>query len=152
VRPLACVTLIALLALSCAARVPLDVVRDPRFNYPPAEATAVRVYRVLPSAEYEVIGEVRGRIAAGVTMEQIERSLREEAARIGATGVVLVVQERLTERKVQRPAVGSRQPVGTSGARGGGVAAVPPQTGAMEEVIIRVHEKEIAGVVIRFKK
>ncbi len=141
-----------MLAAGCAA--PLmapTLVRDPKFNYPATEAKAVTVYTSPPAADYEVIGEVRARVAANVPMARIEESLKEEAAKIGATGIVIVVEDRVTEQKVQRPAAGSQQPVGTSGT-GGGVATLPTQTGRTEEITIRVREKEITGVVIRFKK
>jgi hypothetical protein len=129
------------------------VVRDRKFSYPATEARAVTVYRNPPASDYEVIGEMRARVPAAVPMEQVEASLKEEAAKIGATGVVIVVEDRVTERKVQRPAAGAQQPIGTSGTPGGsGVATLPTQTGRTEEITIRVHEKEITGVVIRSKK
>lgn len=146
--------LAVVLAAGCAA--PLitpTVVRDPKFNYPATDAKAVTIYTNPPAAEYEVIGEVRTRVSANTPMDRVEAALKEEAAKIGATGVVMVVKGVVTEQKIQRPAAGSQQPIGTSGAPGGGgVATLPTQTGRTEEVTIQIHEKEITGVVIRFKK
>ena len=141
-------------AAGCAAPlVTSTVVREPKFNYLATEAKAVTIYRSPPAADYEVIGEIRARVPATVPMDQVEASLKEEAAKIGATGVVIVVEDRVTEQKVQRPAAGAQQPIGISGTPGGGgVATLPTQTGRTEEITIRVHEKEITGVVIRFKK
>lgn len=102
------------------------------------------IYTSPPSGEYEVIGEVRARVAADVPMDRLEASLKEEAAAIGANGVVIVVRERVTEQKIQLPAA-AHQPIGA------GAVAVPP-TRQTEEITIRVHQKEITGVVIRFKK
>ena len=142
-----------MLAAGCAAPlVAPTVVRDPKFNYLATEAKAVTIYRSPPAADYEVIGEIRARVPATVPMDQVEASLKEEAAKIGATGVVIVVEDRVTEQKVQRPAAGAQQPIGTSGTPGGGVATLPTQTGRTEEITIRVHEKEITGVVICSKK
>ncbi len=150
---LARLALAALLAAGCAAPVAVSVVRSPQYNYPATDARAVAIHTSPPAADYEVIGEVRTRVAASVPMDQVEASLKEEAARIGADAVVVVVQDRFTEQKVQRPAAGAQQPVGISGAPGGGgVATLPTPTGQMEEITIRVHEKEITGVVIRLKK
>jgi hypothetical protein len=145
--------LVAVLTAGCAAPVAVNVVRNPQFNYSATDAKAVAIHSSPPAAEYEVIGEVRTRVSAGVPMDQVEASLKEEGARIGANAVVIVVKDVVTEQKIQRPAAGSQQPIGTSGAPGGGgVATLPTQTGRTEEVTIRVHEKEITGVVIRFKK
>ena len=143
-----------MLAAGCAAAlVAPTVVRDRKFNYPATEARAVTIYTRPPAADYEVIGEVRGRVPATAPMDQVEALLKEEAAKIGATGVLIVVEDRVTERKVQRPAAGAQQPIGTSGTPGGsGVATLPTQTARTEEITIRVHEKEITGVVIRSKK
>ena len=144
--------LAAVLAAGCAAPILApSVVRDPKFNYPATQASAVAIYANPPAAEYEVIGEVRTRVSANTPMDRVEAALKEEAAKIGANGVVMVVKDVVTERKVQRPAARSEQPVGTSGT-GGGVATLPTQTGRTEEITIRVHEKEITGVVIRSKK
>ena len=146
--------LAVVLAAACAA--PLitpTVVRDSRFNYPATDPKAVTIYTRPPTADYDVIGEVRARVPATVPMDQVEASLKEEAAKIGATGVVIVVEDRVTEQKIQRPAAGAQQPIGTSGTPGGGgVANLPTQTGRTEEITIRVHEKQITGVVIRSKK
>lgn len=143
----------AVLTAGCAGPVAVNVVRNPQFNYSATDAKAVAIHSSPPAAEYEVIGEVRTRVSAGVPMDQVEASLKEEGARIGANAVVIVVKDVVTEQKIQRPAAGSQQPVGTSGTPGGGgVATLPTQTGRTEEVTIRVHEKEITGVVIRFKK
>ena len=143
-----------MLAAGCAAQmVAPTVVRDSRFNYPATDPKTVTIHMSPPSAEYEVIGEVRARVPATAPMDQVEASLKEEAAKIGATGVVIVVEDRVTEQKVQRPAAGAQQPIGTSGTPGGGgVANLPTQTGRTEEITIRVHEKQITGVVIRSKK
>ncbi|MBI3625436.1 MAG: hypothetical protein HY215_04730 [Candidatus Rokubacteria bacterium] len=141
-----------MLAVGCAAPLAPNIVRYPQFNYPPTDAKAVTIYKEPPPAQYEAIGEVRTRIPANAPMDQFEQALREEAAKIGANGVVMVVQDRVTEQKIQRPVMGAQQPVGASSTPGGGVATLPAQTGRMEEVTIRVHEKEITGVVIRFKK
>ena len=143
-----------MLAAGCAAPlVAPTLVRDPQFNYPSTDARAVTIYKDPPAADYEVIGEVRTRVPATIPMDQVEASVKEEAAKIGATGVVIVVEDRVTEQKVQRPAAGAQQPIGTSGTPGGGgVATLPTQTGRTEEITIRVHEKQITGVVIRFKK
>jgi len=152
-RALARFALVAVLTAGCAAPVAVNVVRNPQFNYSATDAKAVAIHSSPPAAEYEVIGEVRTRVSAGVPMDQVEASLKEEGARIGANAVVIVVKDVVTEQKIQRPAAGSQQPIGTSGAPGGGgVATLPTQTGRTEEVTIRVHEKEITGVVIRFKK
>ena len=140
-----------MLAAGCAA--PLiapTVVRDSRFNYLATEAKAVTVYTSPPAADYDVIGEVRARVPATAPMDQVEASLKEEAAKIGATGVVIVVEDRVTEQKIQRPAAGAQQPI-PSGTGAGGVA-LPTQINRTEEITIRVHEKEITGVVIRLKK
>lgn len=140
-----------MLATGCAAPlVAPTVVRDRKFNYPATEAKAVSVYTSPPTADYEVIGEVRARVPATVPMDQVEALLKEEAAKIGATGVVIVVEDRVTEQKIQRPAAGAQQPI-PSGTGAGGVA-LPTQIGRTEEITIRVHEKEITGVVIRLKK
>ena len=152
-RALARFALVAVLTAGCAAPVAVNVVRNPQFNYSATDAKAVAIHSSPPAAEYEVIGEVRTRVSAGVPMDQVEASLKEEGARIGANAVVIVVKDVVTEQKIQRPAAGSQQPIGTSWAPGGGgVATLPTQTGRTEEVTIRVHEKEITGVVIRFKK
>lgn len=152
-RALARFALVAVLTAGCAGPVAVNVVRNPQFNYSATDAKAVAIHSRPPAAEYEVIGEVRTRVSAGVPMDQVEASLKEEGARIGANAVVIVVKDVVTEQKIQRPAAGSQQPIGTSGAPGGGgVATLPTQTGRTEEVTIRVHEKEITGVVIRFKK
>ena len=152
-RALARFVLVAVLTAGCAGPVAVNVVRNPQFNYSATDAKAVAIHSSPPAAEYEVIGEVRTRVSAGVPMDQVEASLKEEGARIGANAVVIVVKDVVTEQKIQRPAAGSQQPIGTSGAPGGGgVATLPTQTGRTEEVTIRVHEKEITGVVIRFKK
>ncbi len=151
-KKLAALGLAGLLAAACVAPLAPNIVRYPQFNYPPTDAKAVTIYKDPPRAEYEVIGEVRTRIPANSPMDQFEQALREEAAKIGANGVVMVVQDRVTEQKIQRPVAGAQQPVGTSSTPGGGVATLPAQTGRMEEVTIRVHEKEITGVVVRFKK
>ena len=142
------------LAAGCAAPlVAPTLVRDPQFSYPSTDAKAVTIYKDPPAADYEVIGGVRTRVPATVPMDQVEAAVKEEAAKIGASGVVLIVKDIVTEQKVQRPVTGPQQPIGTTGAPGaGGVAAVPTQTGRTEEITIRVHEKEITGVVIRFKK
>ena len=146
--------LTVVLAVGCATQmVAPTVVRDPRFNYPATDPKTVTIHMSPPSAEYEVIGEVRARVPATAPMDQVETSLKEEAAKIGATGVVIVVEDRVTEQKIQRPAAGAQQPIGTSGTPGGGgVATLPTQTGQTEEITIRVHEKQITGVVIRSKK
>ncbi len=144
--------LVGLLASACAAPLVPRIARSPQFNYPPTEPNAVVIYKDPPPVEYEVIGEVRARVPADTPTDRLEAALKEEAAKIGATGLVVVVQDRVTEQKVQRPAASSQQSVGTTGAPGGGVATIPTQTGRMEEVTIRVHEKEITGVVIRSKK
>ena len=152
-RALARSALVAVLTAGCAGPVAVKVIRNPQFNYSATDANAVAIHSSPPAAEYEVIGEVRTRVSAGVPMDQVEASLKEEGAQIGANAVVIVVKDVVTEQKIQRPAAGSQQPVGTSGAPGGGgVATLPTQTGRTEEVTIRVHEKEITGVVIRFKK
>jgi len=159
-RALARFVLVAVLTAGCAGPVAVNVVRNPQFNYSATDAKAVAIHSSPPAAEYEVIGEVRTRVSAGVPMDQVEASLKEEGARIGANAVVIVVKDVVTEQKIQRPAAGSQQPIigsqqaiGTAGTpRGGGVATLPTQTGRTEEVTIRVHEKEITGVVIRFKK
>lgn len=142
------------LAAACApALVAPTVVRDPRFSYPPTDARSVAVYRDPPAADYEVIGEVEVRVAGTTPVAEVEEAVREAAARIGAHGVVLVVRDVVTEQRVQRPSAGAQQPVGISGAPGGGgVVTLPAQTGRGEEVTIRVHEKEITGLVIRLKK
>ena len=151
-RRLSALGLAGLLASACAASLAPSIVRYPQFHYPASEASSVVIYKDPPPVEYEVIGEVRARVAADTPKDRLEASLREEASKIGANGLVIVVQDRVTEHKVQRPALSSQQPVGTSGTPGGGVTILPTQAGRMEEVTIRVHEKEITGVVIRFKK
>lgn len=144
-KRLAALGLAGLIAAGCAASLAPNIVRYSQFNYLPTDAKAVSIYKDPPPAEYEVIGEVlRTRIPANSPMDQFEQALREEAAKIGANGVVMVVQDRVTEQKIQRPAA-SHQPIGS-----GAVAVPPPRQ--TEEVTIRVNEKEITGVVIRFKK
>ena len=143
-KKLSALGLAGLLAAGCAAPLAPSIVRYPQFNYPPTEANAVAIYKDPPAAGYEVIGEVRARVAADAPMDRVEASLKEEAAKIGANGVVIVVEDRVTEQKIQRPAA-SHQPVGS------GAVAVPPAR-QTEEITIRVHDKEITGVVIRFKK
>ncbi len=143
-RKLSALGLAGLLAAGCAAPLAPNIVRYPQFNYAPTDAKAVIIYKDPPPAQYEVIGEVRARIPADAPMDQFEQALREEAAKIGANGVVIVVEDRVAEQKIQRPAA-SHEPIGA------GAVAVPParQTG---EITIRVNQKEITGVVIRFKK
>ncbi len=141
----------AVLAGACAAASAPHILRYPQFSYPPTEPRAVVIYTSPPSAEYEVIGEVRARVSADVPMDRLEASLKEEAAAIGANGVVIVVRERVTEQKIQRPVASPQQPVGTTGGVGG-VTTLPTQAGRTEEITIRVREKEVTGVVIRFKK
>ena len=143
-KKLSALGLAGLLAAACAAPLAPSIVRYPQFHYPPTEARAVAIYKDPPAAEYEVIGEVRARVAADAPMDRVEASLKEEAAKIGANGVVIVVEERVTDQKIQRPAA-AHQPIGA------GAVAVPP-TRQTEEITIRVHQKEITGVVIRFKK
>ena len=143
-KKLSALGLAGLLAAGCAAPLAPKIVRYPQFNYPPTDAKAVTIYKDPPPAKYEVIGEVRTRIPADAPMDQFEQSLKEEAAKIGANGVVIVVEDRVTEQKIQRPAA-SHEPIG------GGAVAVPPPRQA-GEITIRVNQKEITGVVIRFKK
>ena len=143
-KNLSALGLAVVLAAGCAAPFAPNIVRYPQYNYPPTDAKAVAIYKEPPPAQYEAIGEVRARIPANAPMDQFEQALREEAAKIGANGVVMVVQDRVTEQKIQRPAA-SHQPVGS------GAVAVPPAR-QTEEITIRVHDKEITGVVIRFKK
>jgi hypothetical protein len=145
--------LVLLLAACAAPLVSPALVRDPQFNYPRTDPAAVAIHRDPPPAPYEVIGELRARVPATVPMEEVERAFREEAAGIGASAVVLVVRDVFTEQKVQRPVTGPQQPVGTYGTPGGGgVGTLPVQAGRTEEVTIRVHEREVTGVVIRLKK
>ena len=91
-----------------------------------------------------IVTEIDPTKALEAVMDGFRVMSMEEAAKIGANGVVIVVEERVTDQKIQRPAA-AHQPIGA------GAVAVPP-TRQTEEITIRVHQKEITGVVIRFKK
>ncbi len=150
-KALISIVLAAVLAAGCAAPAQAPaIVRYPQFNYAPTEPKAVVIYANPPSVDYEVIGEVRTRVAADVPMDRLEASLKEEAAKIGARGIVIVVRDVMSERKIRAPAAGA-QPMGTAVTPGGG-GVVPTQAGRTEEITIPVHEKEITGLVIRLKK